>query len=216
MKRFYSFFLAAFLLAAGNTYAQKNDTIYFGGQNGSPGFGYAPSTLNVNLGDTVVWVGPFSGHTLEAVLGSTMVVDHGASNNTPPQGTSFTYPVTSVGAFQYWCTLHGSQGSGMHGSFTAVAAGVDLPQETKMLMDPIYPNPAMDAAMVHFTLDNPAHVTLRIYNSLGTLVQTPTNEDMGAGFHMLMIDTKQLASGSYQYVLQAGDAVLARAMIVAK
>jgi Secretion system C-terminal sorting domain len=84
------------------------------------------------------------------------------------------------------------------------------------MMDPIYPNPSMDEAMVHFTLDNPAHVTLRIYNSTGTLVQTPTNEEMGAGFHMLMIDTKQLASGSYQYVLQAGDAVLRRAMIVAK
>ena len=70
--------------------------------------------------------------------------------------------------------------------------------------------------MAHFTLDEPAHVTLRIFDATGNLVQTAANEEMEAGFHMLMLDTKQLASGSYQYVLQAGEAVLSRAMIVVK
>ncbi|HET6402277.1 MAG TPA: T9SS type A sorting domain-containing protein [Candidatus Kapabacteria bacterium] len=171
---------------------------------------YSPSSLAVNVGDVITWSGDFGFHPLQ----STSVPAGAASFGPITTGTSFSYTVTVVGTYRYQCNVHFR--SGMTGSFSAAASGVEIPQNNKMIMDPIYPNPAMDEAMVHFTLDNPAHVTLRIYNAMGALVQTPTNEDMSAGFHMLMIDTKQLASGSYQYVLQAGDAVLRRAMIVAK
>jgi plastocyanin len=212
MKRFYSFFLASVLLISGSARATTHIvTAVFDQSIGN--FVYSPSqAFAVNVGDTIDWQMPFSTHTLGVTLNGVRVVDDGASNNTPPGGNDEKYVVPSVGTYTFLCTVH----STMHSSFTASAAGVEIPQETKMMMDPIYPNPAMDEAMVHFTLDNPAHVTLKIYNSTGTLVQTPTNEDMGTGFHMLMIDTKQFASGSYQYVLQAGDAVLRRAMIVAK
>jgi hypothetical protein len=84
------------------------------------------------------------------------------------------------------------------------------------MMDPIFPNPASMESMVHFTLENSGHVTLRVFDATGKLAMTPVDEEMGAGFHMAMIDTKQLASGSYQYVLQQGDAVLRREMIVVK
>ena len=67
-----------------------------------------------------------------------------------------------------------------------------------------------------FTLDQPAHVTLRIFNALGDLIQTPTNEDMGAGSHMLMLSTKSFASGTYEYVLQAGSSVLKRSVLVVR
>jgi plastocyanin len=215
MKYFYKFLLGFVLLAATNAYA-KNDTIYFGGEHGTSTYTYSEPTSPVNVGDIVVWVGPFAGHTLQS--GSPVGgIPTGAApfSKKDFSGTSFSYMVTVAGTYNFECTLHVTTNN-MYSAFTAEAAGVEQPQQTTMVMDPVYPNPAMDEAMVHFTLENPAHVTLRIYNSIGTLVQTPTNEEMSSGFHMLMIDTKQLASGSYQYVLQAGDAVLARAMIVAK
>ena len=213
MKPFYSFFLTLLLLIAGSAYA-KNDTIYFGGQNGSPNFGYSQPTSPVNVGDVVVWVGPFSApHTLQSEM-----IPGGAApfSKLDQTGNSFSYTVTVGGTYNFECTIHAAPPLNMRSSFTTVAAGVESPQQTNVMMDPIFPNPSMEEAMVHFTLENPAHVTLRIYNSTGVLVQTPTDENMSNGFHMLMIDTKQLASGSYQYVLQAGDAVLRREMIVVK
>src|ERR1019366_1858001 len=132
------------LLAMVSSASAKNDTIYFGGQNGSPGFGYAPSTLNVNVGDVIVWVGAFSApHTLQSE-----VIPAGAAafSKLDMAGNSFSYTVTAMGTYNYECTLHAT--FGMIGSFTAVASGVEIPPETKMMMDPIYPNPAMDEAMV--------------------------------------------------------------------
>ncbi|HEY3876017.1 MAG TPA: T9SS type A sorting domain-containing protein [Candidatus Kapabacteria bacterium] len=104
----------------------------------------------------------------------------------------------------------------MTSSFTAVGSGVSVPTQPAMQMEPIYPNPAAEQAMVHFTLDEPQHVRLRIYDAEGTLVQTPIDENMTSGFHMLMIDTKSLPTGSYQYVLDAGGAELRRSAIVIK
>lgn len=217
MKRFFSFFLAAFLLAAGSANATTH-IIYFGTQNGSPAFGYSNVPSSVNVGDTIIWMGPFSAHTLEAMAGGKTVIDDGGTTRTPPNGTSFTYvvPASAMGTFQFWCSLHGSLGSGMAGSFTVAAAGVDQPVAMDMMMDPAYPNPAMEQSMVHFTLNNPGRVTLRVFDATGKLVQTAIDEEMPAGFHMATIDTKQLASGNYQYVLQQGEAILHRAMIVVK
>ena len=212
MKRScYIIFLALLLLTAASAQATTH-VISFGGQNGSPSFGYSPSSLTISVGDTIIWSGNFSApHTLL----TTSVPDGAASiNKTDQQGTSFTYVVTVAGNYQYECNLHVSLG--MTGSFTAVAAGVEIPADTKLMMDPIYPNPAMEESFVHFTLDQSGPVTLRIYDATGKLALTAIDEVMAAGHHMVEIDTKKLASGRYQYILQQGDAVLRRAMIVVK
>ena len=212
MKRScYTIFLALFFL----TFTSANATthvISFGGQNGSPSFGYSPSSLTVSVGDTIIWMGNFAApHTLvtTSVPGGAASID-----KTDQTGTSFSYVITAAGNYQYECTLHVSLG--MVGSFTAVAAGVEIPADTRLMMDPVYPNPAMEESFVHFTLDQSGPVTLRIYDATGKLALTAIDEAMDAGHHMVQIDTKQLASGRYQYVLQQGNAVLRRAMIVVK
>lgn len=212
MKRIYYIFLTFILLLVSGSAQATTHIINAIFTNGA--FHYSPSApFTVNVGDTIDWQINFSFHTLKVTLNGNTVVDDGGTTGTPPGGNDEKYVVPSTGTYSFECTVHPTT---MNSSFTAVAAGVDIPPQTNVMMDPVYPNPAMEEAMVHFTLENPAHVTLKIYNSTGTLVQTPTNEEMSSGFHMLMIDTKELASGSYQYVLQADDAVLRRAMIVAK
>jgi plastocyanin len=210
MKRSYYLIALFLLLSTGSTHATTHiiTAVFSGGS-----FTYSPATpLTVNVGDTIDWQMNFSIHTLKVTFNGNTVVDDGASTGMPPGGTDEIYVVPSVGSYSFLCTIHAA----MNSSFTAVASGVEIPNQTTMSMDPIYPNPAMEDAMVHFTLDKPAHVTLRIYNSAGTLMQTPSDEDMETGFHMLMIDTKQLASGSYQYVLQVGNDVMQRAAVVVK
>ena len=211
MKHSCYIFITLLFLTAGSANATTH-IINFGGQNGSPTFGYAPSSLTVNVGDTIIWMGDFSApHTLV-----TTSVPGGAASisKTDQAGTSFTYMVTVAGSYQYECTIHASLG--MKGSFTAAAAGVEIPADTRLMMDPIYPNPSVEEAMIHFTIENPGHVTIRLFDATGKLAMTPVDETMDAGHHMVMIDTKQLVSGSYQYVLQEGDAVLRQAMIVVK
>ena len=207
MKRFYGFSFALMILISGNVNA-KTWTITAVPGGGS--FVYSVSSLpNVAVGDVLDFQMNFGFHTLVISMGTTTVLDH---STLAPGVNDVQYTVTAPGNYSFHCTIHAP----MTGTFTASAAGVDRPAESILSMDAIFPNPAMEEAMVHFTLEDPAHVTLRIYNALGNLVQTPTNEEMTAGFHMLMIDTKLLAAGSYQYVLQAGDAVLRRDAIVVK
>ena len=212
MKRLRFGLLLAILISSASTAFAANDTIYFGGVHGAGAFGYFPHFPTVNLGDTVVWVGPFSApHTLQSE-----VIPAGAStfSKLDETGGSFSYPVTVAGVYHFECTLHAS--FGMVDSFTTATAGVNSAPPIHMLFEPIYPNPAKGEAMVDFFLDNNEHVTMRIFNSLGNLVETVADKNMDAGPHMIMFDTKQLAAGTYLYALQAGDAVLERNLIVVK
>jgi plastocyanin len=197
------------LLAMAGTSNAKTWTINFG-VGGS--LTYSPSTLSVNVGDVIVWSGDFGAHPLQ----STSVPSGAATfQQLSVSATTFSYTVTVAGSYSYQCNRHVT--SGMTGTFTAASgAGVETPAETILTMDPIYPNPANMEAMVHFTLDQAAHVRLLVYDGTGKLVLKAADQEMESGFHMLTIDTKQLASGSYQYVLQAGDAVLRREMMVVK
>ncbi|HWF43030.1 MAG TPA: plastocyanin/azurin family copper-binding protein [Candidatus Kapabacteria bacterium] len=203
MKRFYYIFLTVIFLAAGTAQA-KTVSISFGN------FFFNPQTVNVNVGDVIEWTGN-SGHTITS---TTIPSGAAAFNKSDLSVTTFSYTVTVAGTYNYVCTVH--QSLGMTGSFTAGSAGVETPADTKLMMDPIFPNPSSMESMVHFTLANSGHVTLRVFDATGKLAMTPVDEEMDAGFHMVMLDTKPLASGSYQYVLQQGEAVLRREMIVVK
>jgi len=206
MKRFYCIVLTLFFITTGSLQA-ATVTINFGGALGNA---YSPKATQVNVGDVITWMGDFATHPLQSISVPVGALGFGPVNT----GTSFSYTVTVAGNYGYQCNVHFL--SGMVGGFAAGASGVDQPIDVKLTMDPIFPNPAMAEAMVHFTLENHAHVLLRVFDPTGKLIHTAANEDMDAGFHMLTIDTKEMASGSYQYVLQAGDAVLRRAMIVVK
>jgi plastocyanin len=212
MKLRYHFFLAVLFVAG--TVRATTHTINFGGAIGDR---YNPNTLTVAVGDTIIWGGPFEMHTLEATKDGATVIDFGGTTHTPPgAGLTYSYVVPSVGEYLFWCTLHGTPTTGMSGSFTAVASGVESLSATTISLDPLFPNPTVESANLRFTLEKPAHVTLQIFDATGKLIATTADEQMGEGFHMLTIDTKQFASGSYQYVLQAGDAVLRREMVVVK
>lgn len=212
MKHFYYMCLILLFSAAGSASA-KTWTIQFGG---SIGFAYSPSSIpNVQVGDVIMWqpnstAEGFSFHPLASTS-----VPSGAMSFSNSSGPSFSYTVTVPGDYAYECTVHGTSFN-MKGTFHVAAAGVETAPDTKMMMDPIYPNPASMESMVHFNLASAGHVTLRVFDATGKLAMTPVDEEMDAGFHMVTLDTKQLGSGTYHYVLQEGDAVLRREMIVVK
>lgn len=61
----------------------------------------------------------------------------------------------------------------------------------------IYPNPAVDEAVIAFNLINENKVRIELYDLLGKRVQELFEGNLQTGQHTLTINSKQLAAGSY-------------------
>ncbi len=82
-----------------------------------------------------------------------------------------------------------------------------------------YPNPFNAQTTIRFVLKERAKVQLRIFNSVGELVETLVDQELGAGTHEVIFDTnmhKSIASGIYYYNLHAGKSSQTRGMILVK
>jgi hypothetical protein len=67
-----------------------------------------------------------------------------------------------------------------------------------------YPNPFNPQTSIHFELPEDRHVRLVVYDLLGRQVVTLVNEFKKAGKYDVVFNAKNLASGVYFYLLQAG------------
>ena len=78
-------------------------------------FQFTPASLNVTVGDTIKWVWVSGSHTTT----STTIPGGAVSWDQPISSTSttFSYPVTVAGTFNYQCTPHAAMG--MTATFTA-------------------------------------------------------------------------------------------------
>lgn len=82
-----------------------------------------------------------------------------------------------------------------------------------------YPNPFNAQTTIRFNLNNPSKVQLRIFNSVGELVETLVDQELGRGIHEVIFDSKRhinLASGIYYYNIQAGTFSQTKGMILVK
>ncbi len=79
-----------------------------------------------------------------------------------------------------------------------------------------YPNPFNPATTITFTLARSEHITLRIYDVQGRLVQTLVDGAQPAGQHAMAFDAGHLASGSYFYTLQTSDGLKTRQMTLVR
>lgn len=66
-----------------------------------------------------------------------------------------------------------------------------------------YPNPFNPSTTIVFGLPENARVTLEIFNTLGRRVATLINKEMQAGYHDLIWDASNVASGVYFYRITA-------------
>lgn len=75
------------------------------------------------------------------------------------------------------------------------SAEADLP--VSISLDGIFPNPFQRVATVHFSLPEPADVSIKVYNLLGQQVLSLGDGAYGAGRHRVEWDAQRLASGVY-------------------
>ncbi len=66
---------------------------------------------------------------------------------------------------------------------------------------PNYPNPFNPQTRIHFSLNSPGFVTLRVFDQLGREMKTLVEQILEAGEYNSLFDGAKLASGSYYYRL---------------
>ncbi|MCP4633268.1 MAG: T9SS type A sorting domain-containing protein [candidate division Zixibacteria bacterium] len=79
-----------------------------------------------------------------------------------------------------------------------------------------YPNPFNPSTKIHFALPQSEHVILKVYNLMGQEVATLLDENIQAGSHDVDFDGRDLSSGVYFYILNAGDFIKSRKMTLVK
>lgn len=79
-----------------------------------------------------------------------------------------------------------------------------------------YPNPFNPVTTIRYSLANPEHVKLVVYDILGRQVATLVDERQNAGTHHIAFDATGYASGVYFYRLKAGAFVDNKRMLLLK
>lgn len=79
-----------------------------------------------------------------------------------------------------------------------------------------FPNPFNPSTTIQFTLSEPSHVVLKIYDSLGREVSTLINEELGRGPHAALWNASEKASGIYYYQLSTRERTIAKKMALIK
>lgn len=82
-----------------------------------------------------------------------------------------------------------------------------------------YPNPFNPATTISFTLEEPAHTVISIFNIMGQKIVTLVDEDKAAGEHSVVWDGRNgagtpVSSGVYFYAIQSGDRFESKKMIL--
>jgi hypothetical protein len=77
-----------------------------------------------------------------------------------------------------------------------------------------YPNPSDEESYFSFKLYKESHVSIKIYDNTGKEVYVVTNKLFPMGKHVLSIKSKELASGSYTYVIKSDYFTKSKKMII--
>ena len=87
---------------------------------------------------------------------------------------------------------------------------------TELTLEQNYPNPFNPSTQIRFGLPETAHVTIKVYTINGQEVRTLVDRDFEAGKHDVTFYAKNLPSGTYFYVMQAGAMRMVRNFVLVK
>jgi|GEM_PF-1270802 len=98
----------------------------------------------------------------------------------------------------------------------AAAETITAPIPTEFVLDQNYPNPFNPSTQIRFGLPRESHVTIKLYTINGAEVKTLVDNHYPAGMHALTFEAKNLPSGKYFYVMQAGAVRKVRQLMLLK
>lgn len=77
-----------------------------------------------------------------------------------------------------------------------------------------YPNPFNPGTTISFSLPHASYVTLKVFNILGSEIETLVSREMSAGDHIVKWNAGQRSSGIYFYRLTAGEFIVTKKLIL--
>ena len=104
-------------------------------------------------------------------------------------------------------------------SFTTTSTSTSTEDEyvpTSFALHQNYPNPFNPQTTIVFDLPNAGHVQIKIYSITGSEVATLVDSVLPATRHEITWDARGWPSGTYIYVVRAGDQSLSRRMVLVK
>lgn len=137
----------------------------------------------------------------------------GYGNSSAPRQYSFTDKNLATGRYAYRLKQIDYNGSyryyDLNGDVT-----VGTPSSFNLAQN--YPNPFNPMTNIELELPVSSVVSLKVYDITGRQVAVIVNGEMSAGYHTLEFHSSQLSSGTYVYVMTAGDFRAVRRMTVIK
>ncbi|MCW8995457.1 MAG: T9SS type A sorting domain-containing protein, partial [Psychromonas sp.] len=79
-----------------------------------------------------------------------------------------------------------------------------------------YPNPLNQSTTISYSVPKMEFVTLKVYDVLGYEIETLINEEKPAGIYEAEFNANNLPSGIYFYILQAGQIIETKKMMLLK
>ena len=79
-----------------------------------------------------------------------------------------------------------------------------------------YPNPFNPSTIIRFAVPERSNVIIKIYDILGSEIITLVNEEMERGWYEKVFEASGYASGMYIYIMQAGDYISMKKMLLVK
>jgi hypothetical protein len=99
---------------------------------------------------------------------------------------------------------------------TYVEEEMKYPLPHRYALEQNYPNPFNPSTKIKYSIPNQSIVIIKVYDILGTEIETLVNEEKAVGTYELTWYAENLPSGIYFYRLQAGSYVEAKKMILMK
>lgn len=109
------------------------------------------------------------------------------------------------------------QGAQIDGVVYGTLLSAELPESgvpESFTLEQNYPNPFNPTTTIRYGLPRKGHVHLAVFNSLGQQVVTLVQDEREAGYHEVVFDGSQLASGVYYCTMNAANAVLTRKLLL--
>jgi plastocyanin len=158
---------------------------------------FTPSSFTASIGDTVKWVWVSGGHnTVSETIPGGSASWNASIDNASPSDTAFEYKITTVGTFNYECTIHASC-CGMTASFTVnTTTNVSAVSGSATDIAKFFPNPATSVVNIH--LNSATNNSVLIINDiLGKEVSRQTLSSIDN-----KIDVSMWRKGIYLYHLE--------------
>jgi len=80
----------------------------------------------------------------------------------------------------------------------------------------VSPNPFSESTTIHYSLNEPAFVSINFYNSFGSKICSAVNEYQDSGEQQFVFDGRNYPSGLYYYTIQIGDRIESGKMVLIK